>query len=361
VIPITWTDKARIPNLPELVDRVRTHGGSIVEFQRVWSLLLYCQWGPIYRWVGPRQSRYVSGLGHAAFCFLFGWWSPAGIIWTLPAVVNNLCGGVDVTSIYTKPPPLPGQMLDADESAAYAEYTASRSRQGLLTFLSGALVVGFLLYLGWREVSGPKPAGNSTPAVRSKTADRLVSLLFTRSVGAMAPDTKILKPDGSYVLIGDLHTGDNVMGYDPETKREKSIAAVAGQVMDTPKRLYELALDLDGDKVPDELLYMSEAHYFLKKSGVWTNAPSIEVGDELAGGSGAAFTVVATTLKRFTEKTEELPWKRTGDDGSRNSFGISVADSPAFFVTRVGKAPVLVATSADLFRYSEEQMKNSTK
>jgi hypothetical protein len=112
------------------------------------------------------------GFGHALFCFLFGWWSPAGIIWTLPAVVNNLFGGVDVTKVFTQPPPLPGQPWDA---AAFADYVASRRRQGILSILSLVLVVGSLLYLGWRDVTSlsgtprlPKPS-QSSPATGLRT------------------------------------------------------------------------------------------------------------------------------------------------------------------------------------------------
>ena len=150
---VAWTEKANIPNLPALLERVHLHGGSIVEFQRVWSAVFYCQSGPIYRWVGPRQSRFLHGFGHAVFCFLFGWWSPAGIIWTLPGVPNNLCGGVDVTRIYTQPPPLPGE----PEDPAYSRVAFARAREGLVTFVSGVSVVCFLFYLGWKHTHDKKP------------------------------------------------------------------------------------------------------------------------------------------------------------------------------------------------------------
>ncbi|MCE9609195.1 MAG: hypothetical protein K8R23_03095 [Chthoniobacter sp.] len=152
-IPITWTDRTKIPNLPQLTEKVRLHGGSIVEFRRVWSLLLYCQSSPIYRWVPPGRSHVLSGAGHALFCLLFGWWSPAGIIWTLPAVVNNFFGGVDVTKVFTQPPPLPGQPWDP---VTYADYIGSRRRQGFLAIASLVFVVGSLFYLGWRDVTRPK-------------------------------------------------------------------------------------------------------------------------------------------------------------------------------------------------------------
>jgi len=148
-IPITWTERAQIPDLPYLTHQVRSQGGSIVEFQHVWSLLLYCQSGPVYRWVGPgRGRRFLAGFGHALFCFLFGWWSPAGIIWTLPAVINNIFGGMDVTTVLTQPPPLPGQLWDP---VTCANYIASRRRQGILTLLTLALVIGTLFYLSWRD------------------------------------------------------------------------------------------------------------------------------------------------------------------------------------------------------------------
>jgi hypothetical protein len=188
----------------------------------------------------------------------------------------------------------------------------------------------------------------------------LVAFLSSPAFGCMAPDSQILKADGSYALIGNVHTGDKVMGYDPKTKGQRTVE-VAAQVMDAPEILYELSLDLNGDNTPDEVFYISGAHYFLMKAGMWKSASTIKVGEELMGDAGVVFTVLSTAPKRFTEKTDELPWKRTGDWGRHYSFNISVVDAPAFFVTRLGKKPVIVATSTDLFRYYGERKKVSTK
>ncbi len=72
MIPITWTEKAKIPNHPKLLERVRKQGGSIIEFQRVWSVIFFCHSGPIYRWVGSKHGRFFQSLSEVLFCFLAG-------------------------------------------------------------------------------------------------------------------------------------------------------------------------------------------------------------------------------------------------------------------------------------------------
>lgn len=113
MIPIHWSSQKTIPNLKYLVHQVETYGGSIIEYQQVWSLLVFSHSSPEYVWIGPGRSRFSGGLQQTVFSLMLGWWSLPGIIWTPAAVLYNCSGGADVTSLLlfldrsTTPPPLP--------------------------------------------------------------------------------------------------------------------------------------------------------------------------------------------------------------------------------------------------------------
>jgi hypothetical protein len=146
VISIFWTQKTTIRNLPELLDNYHKHGGSIVQYDRVFSIILYMQRSPKFEWVPPNTTRRAAGLKHALWCCLLGWWSITGFFATSGAIINNLMGGVDVTKVLTSPPPLPGQPFD---NTALKELEAARRRQGyaFLTFLLILLLL--VLALVW--------------------------------------------------------------------------------------------------------------------------------------------------------------------------------------------------------------------
>ncbi len=136
MIPIFWTTKSSIPNLQELLDNYQSHGGAIVQYDHVLSLLIYTQRTTEFVWVGPHTTRRMVGFKHALFCFFLGWWSILGIFATPVAIINNLMGGIDVTRVLTSPPPLPGQPYD---DSAIRELKAARKRQQYV----------FLAYLGF--------------------------------------------------------------------------------------------------------------------------------------------------------------------------------------------------------------------
>jgi hypothetical protein len=137
MIPIYWTERASIPNLQELLEKVQKHGGAIVEYQRVFSIILFTRSFPVFDWVPPGVSRKTAGLKHVLFCGMLGWWSVTGLLWTPAVLINNLMGGVDLTKVFTQPPPLPGQPFD---NTAIAELNRARKRQQYA-------YVGFLLFV----------------------------------------------------------------------------------------------------------------------------------------------------------------------------------------------------------------------
>src|SRR6266496_3699313 len=126
MIPIYWTQTTMIPNLPQLVDSYHKHGGAIVEYERVFSVLVYSQRSPVFEWVPPGTTRRSAGLKHALWCGLLGWWSITGFFWTAGSIINNLMGGIEITKVFTSPPLLPGQQPD---TTVLRELQAPRKRQ----------------------------------------------------------------------------------------------------------------------------------------------------------------------------------------------------------------------------------------
>jgi hypothetical protein len=145
IIPIFWRERTRVKNLPELLDNYRNRGGAIVEYQRLYSIILFTRRFPVYEWVPPETTRQVAGRKHALWCCAFGWWSIFGVIGTGGIILNNLMGGVDVTKILTSPPPIPGQPFD---NTALQELQAARHRQayGFLASLLFLLLVVILIF-----------------------------------------------------------------------------------------------------------------------------------------------------------------------------------------------------------------------
>lgn len=125
MIPLHWTEPAMIPGLDRLVENQRQHGGALVEYQRVWSLVMLSTMTPKVVWVSPGTSRIVAGLPHTLFCLALGWWSLAGFFWTISALITNLSGGIDVTAVFTTPPGQPideGALREMQRQAKVAQY-----------------------------------------------------------------------------------------------------------------------------------------------------------------------------------------------------------------------------------------------
>ena len=146
IIPIFWTENTKIQNLPELLQNYRNHGGKIVEYRRIFSVLVFSRMYPVYEWVSPTTTRQAAGRKHALFCGLLGWWSIAGFFGTAGSIINNLMGGIDVTKILTMPPPVPGQPYD---DSAIRELNAARKRQGYAFVIFLFILLLFVLILVW--------------------------------------------------------------------------------------------------------------------------------------------------------------------------------------------------------------------
>ena len=146
IIPIFWREKAKIHNLPELLENHRSRGGQIIEYRRIVSVIIFSRMFPVYEWVPPQTTRHIAGRKHALFCFLFGWWSIMGVFGTAGMIINNLMGGVDVTKVLTMPPLLPGQPYD---DSAIQELNAARKRQGYAFLIFLFVLLAIILACVW--------------------------------------------------------------------------------------------------------------------------------------------------------------------------------------------------------------------
>jgi hypothetical protein len=146
IIPIFWKERTTIRNLPELLERYHKHGGAIVEYRRIFSILVFTRAYPVFEWVPPGTTRRAAGGKHALSCFLLGWWSIPGLFGTAGAIINNLMGGIDLTKVLTTPPPLPGQPVD---NAAMQELEAARRRQAYAFLLFLLFLILVVLVIVW--------------------------------------------------------------------------------------------------------------------------------------------------------------------------------------------------------------------
>jgi hypothetical protein len=85
---------------PEQIADVISNGGRLVLFEFCISLLVVTLRCPTRVYLlRPGQFGVLVGLPYTLLTFLLGWWGlPWGIVYTPLVLVNNLCGGSDVTA-----------------------------------------------------------------------------------------------------------------------------------------------------------------------------------------------------------------------------------------------------------------------
>lgn len=127
------------PEIKDLIEHCRRNGGAIVQYERVISLVFHTWRYAKYDWVAPHSTRQSVGYKHAFWCALLGWWSIVGPLITPIAIVNNLKGGIDVTSLLMSSRESP---VHCATESAVQEYNAALKRQQklLLAFLTVVLV-----------------------------------------------------------------------------------------------------------------------------------------------------------------------------------------------------------------------------
>jgi hypothetical protein len=124
--------------LPAIREQFERHGGRVVLFQRVISVILVSWESAHLEWIPPYSTRTYHGLRHALWTALFGWWSLSGLFHSQAAILTDVFGGVDVTDLVTGPPPLPGRRPEPIERA----WAIFQSRFGYVIILELLLFFG---------------------------------------------------------------------------------------------------------------------------------------------------------------------------------------------------------------------------
>jgi hypothetical protein len=90
--------------LPNLQEQYQRHGGKIVMFQRVTSMIVISWETTHLEFVPPHFSRSWVGFKYVLWNLFLGWWSISGLWCTPSAILNSLLGGIDVTELVTDLP-----------------------------------------------------------------------------------------------------------------------------------------------------------------------------------------------------------------------------------------------------------------
>ena len=144
MIPIQWTTQSGQKNLPELLEKLKREGGSVVEYRYVFSAIIFSQVSTKLVWVPEHRSHSLHGLIISIPTMLLGWWSIQGFFWTLGVIISNLLGGINVTELFTTPP-------DDDELSAEIIRKIERQRRiqqwsfvGVLLIILAVIIIFFV-------------------------------------------------------------------------------------------------------------------------------------------------------------------------------------------------------------------------
>jgi hypothetical protein len=137
---LEWTVPARAAQLPALRENIHRHGGIIVQYQRIYSLILFSLKTTHWIWVPPYRSRRAIGLEFALPSLLFGLWSLPGFLSTPTVILNNILGGAEVTGLVAGPPFLKEQQ---NRAAAIKELDKIKNRERYVLLLMVVLLFFF--------------------------------------------------------------------------------------------------------------------------------------------------------------------------------------------------------------------------
>jgi hypothetical protein len=145
MIHFHWTEAAEVPNLAYLRDSLKKHGGSVVQYQKIFSLIAISRTTSHWEWVPAYSNRSWVGFKYALWCMVFGWWSLPGLAFTPGVILNNLIGGVNVTELLIGPPPLPGQ---SGQTAVAREFASAENRKYYVIVLMFVMfLLGIVLWI----------------------------------------------------------------------------------------------------------------------------------------------------------------------------------------------------------------------
>lgn len=85
----------------EALDRELARGAKLVQYDYCFSFFVYAtkNSSDLY-FIKSDENAVLKGLSYTVATALFGWWSIVGPFWTVPALINNLRGGRDLTAYY---------------------------------------------------------------------------------------------------------------------------------------------------------------------------------------------------------------------------------------------------------------------
>jgi hypothetical protein len=98
--------------IDKIFESYRQHGGKLIRYRWVWSVILFTSMQSIVVHVPLNQSKFKAGLKYTGKSMLLGFWGlPVGTVFSLVAIIINCCGGEDVTEELTTPSSLDGKRI----------------------------------------------------------------------------------------------------------------------------------------------------------------------------------------------------------------------------------------------------------
>jgi hypothetical protein len=134
-----WTQRGQAPHLPQMIESLERHGGAIVQYEIIFSGIMFSRTTTHLEWVPPYRSRSGAGFKYALWSLAIGWWSLPGLVLTPIAIVNNLLGGTNVTGIVA-----PGVNPAATATLARKQLKAAESRFGLMVLGMFLLILSLI-------------------------------------------------------------------------------------------------------------------------------------------------------------------------------------------------------------------------
>ena len=129
---LEWTMPVGAAQLPAVKENLHRHGGIIVQYQRIYSLILFSLKTTHWIWVPPYRSRRAIGLEFALPSLFFGLWSLPGFLSAPGVILNDMLGGAEVTGLVAHPAFLKEQQ---NQAAAIKELDKIKNRERYMLLL----------------------------------------------------------------------------------------------------------------------------------------------------------------------------------------------------------------------------------
>ncbi|MDG4784879.1 RHS repeat-associated core domain-containing protein [Micromonospora sp. WMMD1102] len=124
---------------------------------------------------------------------------------------------------------------------------------------------------------------------------------------SFTPETPVRMADGSQRRIADVEVGDMVLATDPETGRTGNREVTATIVGEGRKQLVDVAIDNDGDGVPDGRVTATDEHpFWVAGPRQWRDAKELKAGDLLRTAAGTYVQVVSAAQRSAVQRVHNL-------------------------------------------------------